>query len=218
MRLRGGKFFQVLKICLQLSAVCLQFSKKSTASQTHLDVTNIRSKVHRFSSTAIYFWQFSFRMPCKHHFFCFRNVDEFSLKITLRRLTNVLQLGAFCHNAQRLASPTSMKSFCLDKKEEKRGKSQVFELLMSCPPLPFKKELESLSNWKRYTVLQKHIKVKEMTVFTFFPKKKLCFGLNQLVGYTIQIIALEIETSVCSCTFWLIIISRYLKVSGSTYC
>ena len=74
--------------------------------------------------------------------FVLRNVDEFSLKITLRRLTNVLQLGAFCHNAQRLASPTSMKLFCL----EKRGKSQVFELLMSCPPLPFKKELESLSN------------------------------------------------------------------------
>ena len=58
--------------------------------------------------------------------FVLRNVDEVSLKITLRRLTNVLQLGAFCHNAQRLASPTSMKLFSLEKEEGKKGEKAKF--------------------------------------------------------------------------------------------
>ena len=62
--LRGCRFFQSSKSCLQLLAVCLQIFKKSTVSQMHFGFTNIRSKVHCFSSTAIYFWQFLIGTPC----------------------------------------------------------------------------------------------------------------------------------------------------------
>ena len=42
--------------------------KTSTTSQTHFGFTKIGSKVHRFSSTAIYFWQFSIGASCILHF------------------------------------------------------------------------------------------------------------------------------------------------------
>ena len=62
-RLRGGRSFQFLKNCLHFSAVCLQFFKWIAVSQTHFGFANIGSKMHRFSTTAIYFWEFSIRFP-----------------------------------------------------------------------------------------------------------------------------------------------------------
>ena len=63
LRLRGDKF---LENCKQTAVNCWQLKlKKLTASQTHFGFTNIGSKVHRFSSTAICFWQFSIGIPCK---------------------------------------------------------------------------------------------------------------------------------------------------------
>ena len=46
-------FFSFLKICLHLSADCLQFFKKSATSQTHFGFTNIGSNTHRYRATAI---------------------------------------------------------------------------------------------------------------------------------------------------------------------
>ena len=39
--------------------------KKFTATQTHFGFTNLGLKVHRFSSTATYFRQFSIGTPCR---------------------------------------------------------------------------------------------------------------------------------------------------------
>ena len=51
------------------SAVCLQFSKQSATSQTHFGFTNMGSKMHHFSATAIYFWQNINGTPCtRYHF------------------------------------------------------------------------------------------------------------------------------------------------------
>ena len=64
-----------LKNCKQTSEKCeLIFEnwKKTklldTTSQTHFGLTNIGSNMHRFSSTAIYFWQFSIGTPCSPGF------------------------------------------------------------------------------------------------------------------------------------------------------
>ena len=41
-------FLQFLKLCLHLSAVCLQFFKKIATSQTHFDFTIIGSNIDGF--------------------------------------------------------------------------------------------------------------------------------------------------------------------------
>ena len=64
MCLRGGRFFQFTKICLHFSAVCLQFFKKSIASQTHFGSTNRGSNMHHFWGTAFYFCNFSNGSHC----------------------------------------------------------------------------------------------------------------------------------------------------------
>ena len=51
MGLRGGSCFRFLKICLNFSAVCLQFFKKIDTSQTHFGFTNIGSEMHTFRVT-----------------------------------------------------------------------------------------------------------------------------------------------------------------------
>ena len=49
---------------LHFSAVCLQFFKGSTASQTHFGFINLGSNKHCFWATAFYFCYFSNRTPC----------------------------------------------------------------------------------------------------------------------------------------------------------
>ena len=44
--------------------------KKTTASQTHFGFPNFVSNMHRFSSTAICFWQFPIGTPCSNKRFC----------------------------------------------------------------------------------------------------------------------------------------------------
>ena len=87
MCLRGSRFFQWYQICLQFWAVCLQFFKGSTASQTHFGFTNIGLKVHLFSSTAIYFFDYfqSQDTTCKLTFciFFLRYVCTFYMVINL---------------------------------------------------------------------------------------------------------------------------------------
>ena len=61
MCLRGGRFFK--KFYENFREL-----KKYTTFQTHFGFTNIGSKVHRFSSTVIYFWQFSIGTSCMLHF------------------------------------------------------------------------------------------------------------------------------------------------------
>ena len=64
MCLRGGGFFQFSKICLHFSAVCLQFFKKTTASQTHFGFTNMGSEVLSFWVIGLRKGQFWFGSPC----------------------------------------------------------------------------------------------------------------------------------------------------------
>ena len=60
----GGSFFQFWKICLQFSAFCLQFFKKTASSQTHFGFANIGSEMHTFRVTAIWSCNFWFGSPC----------------------------------------------------------------------------------------------------------------------------------------------------------
>ena len=63
MSLRGSSFFFQLSKIFQFQAVCLQFFKYTSASQTHFGFTNIRSNMHSFHSTAIYFDNFLLEHP-----------------------------------------------------------------------------------------------------------------------------------------------------------
>ena len=49
---------------LKRSKQTTEYWKISDTCQTHFGFTNIGSKMHWFSSTAIYFWQFSIGTPC----------------------------------------------------------------------------------------------------------------------------------------------------------
>jgi len=64
MGLGGGSFFQFSKICLHFSAVCLQFFKKTTASQTHFGFANMGSEVLSFWVMGLRKGQFWFGSPC----------------------------------------------------------------------------------------------------------------------------------------------------------
>ena len=61
MRLRGGSFFRFSK---KFSAVCLQFFKKTTTSQTHFGFTNMGSEMHSFRVVAKINFKFWFGLPC----------------------------------------------------------------------------------------------------------------------------------------------------------
>ena len=64
MRLRGGGFLLAIKNLFTIfSCLFPIFQKKSSASKTHFSFTNIGSKVHQFSSTAILLLTFSIRTP-----------------------------------------------------------------------------------------------------------------------------------------------------------
>ena len=54
MCLRGSSFFQFSEICLHFSAVCLQFFKKTTASQIHFGFTNMGSEMLSFRVMVIW--------------------------------------------------------------------------------------------------------------------------------------------------------------------
>ena len=57
-------FFNFQKFVYIFQLFVYNFSKQTTTSQTHFDFTNLWSKMHCFSATAIYFWQFSIGTPC----------------------------------------------------------------------------------------------------------------------------------------------------------
>ena len=58
MSLRGRGFFNFQKVCI-FQLFVYKFSKKNSVSQTHFGFTNLASKMHRFSATAIYFSNFN---------------------------------------------------------------------------------------------------------------------------------------------------------------
>ena len=60
-------------MCSHFSAVCLQFSKKYTASQTHFGSTNMGSNMHHFWATAFYFCHFSNGTPCTIQYYIHRS-------------------------------------------------------------------------------------------------------------------------------------------------
>ena len=82
--------------------------KKSTASQTHFGFTNTGLKVHRFSSTAIYFWQFLIGTPCtmncvcscyirnikKLHFFCLFLLGK-TMMVMVNSMINISDIPIF---------------------------------------------------------------------------------------------------------------------------
>ena len=72
--LGGGSFFQFLK---KISAVCLQFFKKTTTSQTHFDFTNMGSQMLNFRVMTIWNKKFDLGHPVRH---C-KSINHHSLEI-----------------------------------------------------------------------------------------------------------------------------------------